>query len=162
MTKKLKFLIIHCTATPEGREVTKEEIISWHCDPKPKGRGWRKPGYSDLINLKGELINITPFDQDDDKDGWELTNGVLGINDMSHHIVYAGGMDKQNKKAKDTRTNAQIEALITYVRYAVLRWPDILIAGHNQFASKACPSFDVPCFLDSIDIPERNIYRGKK
>lgn len=30
---KLKYLVIHCTATPEGREVSGAEIRAWHsCD----------------------------------------------------------------------------------------------------------------------------------
>jgi hypothetical protein len=50
--KKLTYLVIHCTATPEGRDVTKEDIIRWHTAPKSKGgRGWSIVGYSRMINL---------------------------------------------------------------------------------------------------------------
>ena len=30
---KLKYLVIHCTATPEGREVSGAEIRAWHTNP---------------------------------------------------------------------------------------------------------------------------------
>ena len=39
--------MIHCTATPEGREVSSADIRHWHCDPKPRGNGWKQVGYTD-------------------------------------------------------------------------------------------------------------------
>ena len=49
---KMKYLVIHCTATPEGREVTAADIRHWHCDPPAKGgRGWKQVGYTDLVHL---------------------------------------------------------------------------------------------------------------
>lgn len=154
---KLELLIIHCTATPEGRHVSKEDILRWHTDPKPEGRGWSRAGYSDLFEIDGTLTNITPFDQDDDKDAWEVTNGVRGINGISHHIVYAGGLDAR-MQPKDTRTPAQKGNMGIYLKYAVLRWPQIKIAGHNYFdKGKACPSFDVAHWCRAIGIKEQNI-----
>ena len=70
---KLNYLIIHCTATPKGREVSSADIIKWHTAPKPEGRGWRKVGYSDIIHLDGTLENLTPFNQDGRVEGWEIT-----------------------------------------------------------------------------------------
>ncbi len=158
---KLRFLVIHCTATPESVEVDKGDVIAWHTNPRHLGgRGWNRPGYSDIIHLNGKLENIIPFDQDSYVDSWEISNGAKGINGISRHIVYTGGMDKDNKKAKDTRTEAQKVALETYVKYMVLRHPDIQVLGHNQApgAIKDCPSFDVPKWLKSIGIGEKNIY----
>lgn len=160
---KLNYIVIHCTATPEGREVTKEDIIRWHTSPKHKGgRGWRRPGYSDMIYLDGSLVNIIPFNQDDVVDPWEISNGARGINGVSRHVVYAGGLEKAGKKAKDTRTKEQLYTLEAYVRFMLLRHPDIQILGHNQApgANKACPSFDVPKWLKSLGIPEKNIYKS--
>ena len=159
---KIKFLILHCTATPEGREVTKEEIIHWHTSPVSKGgRGWTKAGYSDLIQLNGSLVNITPYDNDDDIEAWELTNGAVGTNQFSRHIVYSGGLTKDGKKAKDTRTKEQLLAMTNYVKQVVAAYPNILIAGHNQFAAKACPSFDTVAWLKSIGVEDKNIYKKK-
>ncbi len=160
---KLNYIVIHCTATPEGREVTKEDIIRWHTSPKHKGgRGWRRPGYSDMIYLDGSLVNIIPFNQDDVVDPWEISNGARGINGVSRHVVYAGGLEKAGKKAKDTRTKEQLYTLEAYVRFMLLRHPGIQILGHNQApgANKACPSFDVPKWLKSLGIPEKNIYKS--
>jgi N-acetylmuramoyl-L-alanine amidase len=153
---KLKFLVIHCTATPEGREVTAEDIRNWHL----KGRGWSRVGYTDLIHLDGTISNLTPFDHDDEVEAWELTNGVRGKNSISRHIVYAGGgIGNKEHPAEDTRTMDQENTLAAYCFLMVARHPDILIAGHNQFAAKACPSFDVPDWLEEIGIPEKNIYK---
>ena len=155
---KIKYLILHCTATPEGREVSADDIRRWHMSPPPNGRGWSRVGYTDIIHLDGSLENLTPYDSDDDIEAWELTNGATGQNSFSRHIVYAGGTDKQGK-AKDTRTDAQLETMEVYCKFMVKRYPFILIAGHNQFAAKACPSFSTVDWLRSIGIPEENIYK---
>ena len=161
---KLLYLVIHCTDTPEGRIVTKEDIIRWHTSPVSKGgRGWTKPGYSDIVALDGKLVNLMPFNTDDEVDPWEITNGAVGLNGVARHIVYVGGKDKVTGKPKDTRTAAQLITLETYVKYKLLRHPNIQILGHGQApnANKSCPSFDVPAWLRSIGIPEKNIYTKK-
>lgn len=66
-----------------------------------------------------------------------------GENANSIGICYIGGMDKENKKAKDTRTDAQKKALVELVASLKEQYPDATIHGHNEFANKACPSFDV-------------------
>lgn len=159
---KLQFLVIHCTATPEGRAVTKQDIIRMHTSAPPTGRGWKKVGYSDLITLEGSLVNLTPYNQDDEVDAWEITNGVRGLNSISRHIVYAGGCDR-NLNPKNTLTTAQHETLKAYVLNLITLKPAIKIAGHYQFdAGKACPSFDVPMYLRAIGVPEKNIYKKGK
>ena len=42
---RLRYLVIHCTATPAGMDVTADMIRRWHTSPVSKGgRGWtRKP-----------------------------------------------------------------------------------------------------------------------
>jgi len=158
---RLKYLIIHCTDTPENRHVTAEDVITWHTAPHPIGNGWKKAGYTDIIYLDGTLHNITPFDQDDDVEGFEVTNGARGYNSLSRHICYVGGKSL-NGEAKDTRTPEQYDSLETYLSYTILRHPQIKIAGHYDFTSKKCPSFDVQKFCEDIGIPKRNIYYGTK
>lgn len=156
---KLKYLVIHCTATPEGRSVSASEVKKWHTSQPPNGRGWKQVGYSKLILLDGRVENMVSYNYDDVVDPWEITNGVAGINSVSRHFCYVGGLDKDGRKAKDTRTDAQKAALEAVIRIELLHHPDLLIAGHNQFAAKACPSFDVPKWLKSIGIPSKNIYQ---
>lgn len=156
---KLEYLVIHCTDTPEGRKVTADEIRQWHTAEPPKGNGWSKVGYTDIIHLDGSLENLTPYDQDDDIEGFEITNGVRGINSISRHVVYVGGKKKDLSGAKDTRTEEQKKALEAYVKFMVLRHPLIKVAGHYQFdGNKKCPSFEVDTWLVEIDIPQQNIY----
>jgi hypothetical protein len=156
---KLELLVIHCTATPEGREVTSDEIRRWHTAPKSKGgRGWKQVGYSEMIHLDGTIEELAPYNDNQIVDAWEITNGASGINAKSRHIVYVGGTDKSGK-AKDTRTEAQKEALEMYVKAHTTLQPQWKIAGHRDFAPKACPSFDVQKWCESINVQEKNIYR---
>ena len=149
---KIKYLVIHCTATPEGRKVTKRDIEEWHI----KGRGWDRLGYSDMIHLDGKLENLTPFDEDSIITNHEMTWGVKGINSISRHFVYVGGLSR-GLKPKDTRTEVQKETMRDYVRFMVKRYPWIKVAGHNFFANKDCPCFDWQTWLREIGIPEKNI-----
>lgn len=150
---KLKRLVLHCTATPEGRAVSSDDIRAWHTNPVSKGgRGWRQVGYTDMIHLDGTVERLVENNENDIVDPWEITNGAAGYNSTSRHVVYVGGMDKQNKKAMDTRTPEQLEAMEAYVKDFHQRFPDIRIVGHNELAAKACPSFDVQKWLKPIGI----------
>lgn len=157
--KKLKYLVIHCTATPEGREITRKDIEQWHL----KERGWSRVGYSDMVHLDGSLENLIEFNQDENVDSFEISNGAKGFNGISRHVVYVGGA-KSTKPSwakyyplKDTRTDEQHITLETYVKFMILRHPDIKIIGHNEISNKGCPSFNVGDWLRNICISEKNI-----
>lgn len=156
MSKPLQYLVIHCTATPEGREVKSSEIRHWHTDPVLKGgRGWKQVGYTDMIHLDGRVERLVKNNEDAQVDPWEITNGAKGYNAISRHVVYVGGVDANNVKiARDTRTPAQKEALKKYVLDFHQRFPKVRIIGHCQVANKACPSFDVPKWLKEIGISQ--------
>jgi N-acetylmuramoyl-L-alanine amidase len=154
---KFKYLILHCTATPEGRFITAQNVKDWHTKPKPYGNGWHQVGYSDLILLDGSRHQFVKHDQDTEIDAFEITNGVAGINSISRHLCYVGGMDKSFKNPKDTRTDVQLETMIDIIEEVLDYAPDVLIAGHNQFDNKACPSFWTPNFLREIGVEEKNI-----
>ena len=155
--KKLAYLVLHCTATPEGREITAAMIRKMHCSPPPIGRGWKQVGYSDIIHLDGTIENLVPYDGDDFVQPREITNGALGLNGQSRHVVYAGGCDSK-MKAEDTRTEEQTTALKNYVYDMIEKYPQIKVLGHNQVQNKACPSFDVPEWLISIGVNKNNLY----
>jgi len=150
--QKQKYLVIHCTATPEGREVSAADIKRWHTSPPPTGRGWKQVGYTDLIHLDGSVERLVANNDDEWVDPWEITNGVAGKNSVSRHIVYAGGCAKDGKTPKDTRTAAQKEALAKYVKAFHAKHPTVSIVGHNELAAKACPSFDVQKWLVEIGV----------
>jgi hypothetical protein len=150
---KLQFLVIHCTATPAGREVTSADIHHWHMDPPPAGRGWNQVGYTDMFHVNGGIERLVQNNEDANVDPWEITNGVAGKNSISRHIVYAGGMDAQMKKPLDSRSTEQKRAMENYVVDFHKHNPDVKIVGHHYFdPGKACPSFDVQSWLTSIGI----------
>ena len=150
---RLKYLVLHCTATAEGREVISDEIRAWHTNPVSKGgRGWKQVGYTDLIHLDGHVERLVSNNEDVNVDPWEITNGAAGYNSVSRHVVYAGGVATDGKTAKDTRTQAQKQAMEAYVKDFHKRFPKVRIIGHGEVAAKACPSFDVQAWLKSIGI----------
>lgn len=153
--RELKYLVLHCTATPEGREVSAADIRHWHCDPVSEGgRGWKQVGYTDLVHLDGKVERLVDNNEDAWVDDWEITNGAAGYNSVSRHVVYSGGLAKDGKTAKDTRTTAQRTALADYVKDFHKRFPKVRIIGHNEVAAKACPSFDVQKWLKEIGITQ--------
>ena len=147
----MQYLVIHCTATPEGREVSAAEIRRWHTAPVSQGgRGWKQVGYTDMVHLDGRVERLADNNEDAQVDPWEVTNGAAGYNNVSRHIVYVGGCDKAGKP-KDTRTEAQREALKRYVEDFHARFPQVKIVGHHELnPGKACPCFDGEKWLRSI------------
>ncbi len=153
MSKPLKYLVIHCTATREGREVSSDEIRAWHTDPvKRGGRGWKQVGYTDMVHLDGRGERLVRNTEDANVDPWELTNGAKGYNAISRHVVYVGGLAVDGQTPKDTRTAAQKASLKAYVLDFHKRFPKVRIIGHGEIATKACPSFDVQKWLKKIGI----------
>ena len=122
-------IIVHCTATPEGREVSVDEIRRWH-----KQRGFSDIGYHYVVHIHGEVEN----GRDVDLVGAHCT----GHNTHSIGVCYVGGMDRANKNPKDTRTLAQKAALLKLLEELKTLYPKARIYGHRDFANKACPSFD--------------------
>ena len=168
MKKALKYLVIHCTATPEGRDVSSADIRRMHTAPKSAGgRGWKQVGYTDLFRLDGKVERLADNNEDNYVDPWEVTNGAKGYNSVSRHIVYAGGCDKSGKP-KDTRTASQKSAMAKYVRDFHAKHPKVKIIGHRDLSPdlngngviepfeymKACPSFDVAAWLKEIGIKQ--------
>lgn len=128
--RKIDKIIIHCSATPEGRDIKTETIRSWHV----KGRGWSDIGYHFVIELDGSIRNGRPVER--------IGAHVKGQNANSIGICYVGGIDKSNN-AKDTRTEAQKKSLNELIDSLRAVYKEATIHGHNEFSAKACPSFDV-------------------
>lgn len=154
--KKIKYLIWHCSATPESKDYTEAEIRNWFTS-----RGWDNPGYRDITHLDGSILNLQEHNQNEFIDNFEMTNGAKGLNQEAIHLAYIGGVSRYNpKESKDTRTNEQYYSMEAQTKYYMYKYPWIKILGHNQVARKACPSFYVPDFCRDICIPERNIFTG--
>jgi hypothetical protein len=102
--------------------------------------------------LDGKVERLVDNNEDANVDPWEVTNGAKGYNFVSRHIVYSGGMTRDMTKAKDTRTQAQRDAMRDYVIDFHRRFPGVRIVGHNELAAKECPSFNVQKWLRQIGI----------
>lgn len=130
-TRRIEEIIVHCTATPEGRPVSVSTIRGWHI-----GQGWRDIGYHWVVLLDGTIAPGRPESQ--------VGSHVAGHNSGTLGVVYVGGVGADGKTPKDTRTPAQKAALIELCRALIQRYPAIRkISGHREYAAKACPSFDV-------------------
>lgn len=134
--RDIRQIIIHCSATPEGRDVKASQIKKWHID-----RGWSDIGYHYVIELDGTIR----------KGRKESVIGAhcKGMNRDSIGVCYIGGVDV-NMKPKDTRTQEQLITLISLLVELRYRYPNATIHGHNEFSSKACPSFNVQEFVKFI------------
>ena len=156
----MKYLVLHCTATPEGREVTSKEIRHWHTDPVSKGgRGWKQVGYTDLVHLDGKVERLVDNNEDAEVDPWEVTNGAKGYNSVSRHIVYAGRRWPRDGKdpPKDTRDGRAAEGdRPTMCATSTSRFRQIKIGGTLPtwpgVKQSFVRSFDVAGWLKSIGI----------
>lgn len=130
--RKITHIVIHCSATPEGKDFDAADIDSWH-----KAKGWAGIGYHYVVKLDGTVELGRPIE----KPGAH----VEGYNANSIGIVYIGGVAKDGKTPKDTRTPAQKEALRFLVAKSRAAFPGAKVLGHRDFpgVAKACPSFDV-------------------
>ena len=73
----------------------------------------------------------------------EIGAHVKNMNFSSIGICYVGGVEKDGKTPKDTRTPEQKESLLLLLKTLKKMFPEATLHGHNEFAAKACPSFDV-------------------
>lgn len=134
--RKITKIIVHCSA---GHQTdTAEKIKDFHLRPRSRGGlGWSAPGYHYIIEADGKVVATHPEEL--------IANGVKGHNTESIHVCYVGGVDTTlpGFPPKDTRTPAQIRSLRRVVCDLLRRYPGATLHGHRDFASKACPSFDV-------------------
>lgn len=129
--RKINEIIVHCAATPKGKNFTVEDITSWH-----KAQGYKTIGYHYVIYLDGSIhegrdVNIA---------GAHCRNH----NSYSIGICYIGGCESNGKTAKDTRTKEQKEALVSLIKDLIKQYPTItkITSHHDYNSNKACPSFD--------------------
>lgn len=127
--RRINEIIVHCTATPEGRDYTVADIRQMH-----KAQGWVDIGYHYLIYRDGSIHEGRNVDM--------VGAHCQGHNAQSIGVCYVGGVARDGKTPKDTRTQAQKDALVHLLMQLVCLYPDATIRGHRDFAAKACPSFD--------------------
>ena len=151
-------IIIHCTATPEGKDVTVEQIRQEHI----KNRGFSDIGYHYVVYRNGHVVD----GRDVDKIGAHCTNH----NAHSIGIAYVGGVENKvgvpyaKQKPKDTRTLAQKAGLLSLLVDLRKLYPNAAIIGHRDTSPdlngngtvepfefiKACPCFDAKAVYSEL------------
>ncbi len=156
--------IVHCSATRPSWDGGLEEIHRWHVQRgifSERGR----TGYHAVIRRSG-IIELG-------RDIRETGAHCLGYNDESLGVCLVGGVHETDVDAKgdpvpeDNFTVAQYMALRAWVEWTKYVWPTILTGGHNDFANRGCPSFDLHGWMrehfgyDDQDEIARYIERGE-
>ncbi len=139
--KDINEIVIHCSATPNGRAHTIEDIDRWHGERQPpftrdlsiapKHQPHLKHiGYHFVIELDGAVRAGRPL--------IETGAHVAGRNQNTIGICLVG---------TDRFTHEQWQALRTLVQNLratpELALRQLTLSGHNQYSSKACPGFNV-------------------
>lgn len=143
-------IVIHCSATPEGKDIKAKDIEKEHIK-----RGFKRIGYNYVIDLDGTVEVGRPLTMDGAHCN---TAGLSGVayNKHSIGICYVGGLDK-NGKPKDTRTDAQKAAMHKLVWELFDKYDIMDVLGHRDASPdldgdgevepseyiKSCPCFDV-------------------
>ena len=122
-------IIIHCTATHPNAICTVESIRRYH-----RSLGWHDIGYHYVIYPDGSVHSGRPVE--------DVGAHCPGHNAQSIGIAYVGGLDADGHAA-DTRTPLQRLTLLQLVRDLMEEYPINSVHGHNEFANRACPCFDV-------------------
>ena len=128
--RRIDKIIVHCSATPEGKDFTVADIDRWH-----RQRGFRCIGYHYVIYRDGSVHTGRPIEQ--------VGAHCKGQNAHSIGICYIGGCAADGRTPKDTRTEAQKTALRQLIRQLRSQYPSVTVHGHREYANKACPCFDV-------------------
>ena len=135
--RTIKELIVHCSATPEGKDYSVDTIRQWHLQ-----RGFSDIGYHYVIYRDGSVH----IGRDESIIGAHCT----GHNTNSIGVCYIGGCASDGKTPKDTRTTEQKQSLVKLLKELKTKYPQASIHGHRDFSSKACPSFDATKEYSSI------------
>lgn len=141
--RNIKYIIVHCSATAEGKDFKAKDIDKWH-----RQRGFTCIGYHYVIDIDGKIETGRPESQ--------VGAHCKGYNSVSIGVCYIGGVAKDGKTPKDTRTAAQKDSLRRLLIELKRKYPSAVICGHRDMSPdlnhdgkiepsewmKACPSFD--------------------
>ena len=129
--RRIDYIIIHCSATPEGAELTPDMLDELH-----RSRGFSGTGYHYYIRRNGTVLETRPIPQ--------IGAHARGFNNHSIGICYEGGLDARGNPA-DTRTLEQRTVLRTLVTQLRRKFPFAQVCGHRDLPDvhKDCPCFDV-------------------
>lgn len=132
----IKYIVVHCSATPPNSLIGMEEINRWH-----KALGWNSIGYHFVIrrNLSslGGLVEVgRPLNY--------IGSHVSGYNSKSIGVCMVGGINNSHKSENNFSTE-QFIVLEKVLKFLIEIFPKAMIQGHRDFPNvkKDCPCFDV-------------------
>lgn len=145
----VRFIVIHCSATPASMDVGVKEIDRWH-----REKGWWTCGYHYVIRRDGTIEESRRFNEDGDP---IIGAHALGFNSESIGICLVGGVRRKDNKDEQgwegaipehNFTPAQAKALRKLLSNLEENYPKALIIGHNDlpWVTKKCPVFCVKEF----------------
>ena len=119
----IKYLIVHCSDTPDEKIMSVENIHEMHL-----GFGWDGIGYHKIILRNGKIECGRP-------EYW-IGAHVRGLNDQSLGVCLIG---------KSKFTNSQFKSLKLVLSNWKKKYPNTIIIGHRDSVktTKTCPNFDV-------------------
>jgi N-acetyl-anhydromuramyl-L-alanine amidase AmpD len=135
-------IIVHCTATrPEwraGRPTWEKvaEVRRWHM----QDRGWKDIGYHFLIDRDGTIAEGRPLDQVG-AHTLDHNTGTVGIS------LFGGHGSAATDHFFDHYTAQQDKALRALIEDISAKYKITKVSGHNEYAAKACPGFNVPTWF---------------
>lgn len=116
--KSTDLIVIHCTVTPEGKDLSAKDIDKMH-----RKQGLNGVGFHFIVRLNGTVELGRPVQA--------VGAHVQGLNGTSIGIAYVGGTDKEGR-AKDTRTEPQKVALRAIVERVAKGYPNATVTGHRD------------------------------
>ena len=122
-------IILHCSATKEGKNFSAADIDRWH-----REQGYAMIGYHYVILLDGSIEIGRPIEQ--------IGAHCLGHNAHSIGICYIGGLDHHGRP-KDTRTEQQRKAMEKLINNLLVQYHNAKVHCHNEFSNKDCPCFNI-------------------
>lgn len=142
-SRPMHTIVVHCSATIEGKNYTSKDIKKWHLQ-----KGFNDIGYHFIILVDGTIEIGRPLNK--------IGAHVSGYNTGTIGICYIGGLGSNNK-AKDTRTDAQKESLNKLIDMLKENITIKEINGHRDYSKdlngngkidkneyiKQCPCFNV-------------------
>ncbi len=138
--RSVDLIVLHCSATPNGRRTTVEDVDGWHVERGFKrASDWRAyfnpklraVGYHFVIRPNGALDTGRHLD--------EIGAHVRGHNASSVGICMAG---------TDRFTLVQWAQLRSTVTALLKRYPAVRVCGHRDLdPHKTCPGFDVAAWF---------------
>lgn len=128
--REIEEIILHCTATKPDQNITAAVIDRWH-----RKRGWKNGiGYHFVVLRNGVVEQGRPLDLG--------RAHCKGRNSRSIGIAYCGGINAAGKP-ENNLTAAQDIAIRNLVLVLRAMYGTLELHGHNEYSSKACPSFNV-------------------